>query len=90
GLPVVASDIPAHRELVSRAGPAAAARLGAVAEDADGAEAGALFADAIAEQLSTTASRSERAQRCTLPRTADMVRQLVDTLTAASAMVSLS
>lgn len=85
GLPVVASDIPAHRELVSRAGPAAAARLCAATD-----EAGARYADAIAELLPAAAARAERAQRCTLPRTADMVGRLLDILTEASAMVRMS
>ena len=51
GLPVVASDIPAHREVIRRAGPGALARLCEV--DAPDVEAASQFADAIAELLAS-------------------------------------
>src|SRR4051794_40791916 len=66
GLPVVASDIPAHREVIRRAGPDAAARLCEV--DAPDVGAASQFADAIAELVSSTDSCDERAARwCTRP-----------------------
>lgn len=84
GLPAVASDIPAHRELVRRAGPAAAARLCDITGTAETAVA---YADAIETLLSCTGTCSERARRCTLPAVSDMVQQLLTTLTEASDMV---
>ena len=81
GLPVVASGIPAHREVIRRAGPGAAARLCEV--DAPDVEAASQFADAMAELLSSTGSCNERAARCTLPSAAEMVEQLLETLSAA-------
>ena len=81
GLPVVASDIPAHREVIRRAGPGALARLCEV--DAPDVEAASQFADAIAELLSSTDSCKERAARCTLPSAAEIAEQLLETLSAA-------
>lgn len=82
GLPVVASNIPAHREVVRQAGPAAAARLCATGTDA--AEAAERFASAIAESLSTAGLREARAALCALPTEADVVARLLDTLAAVS------
>lgn len=85
GLPVVASDIPAHRELVQRAGPHAAARLCDLAGPDD--ETAALFANAIAGLLTNAGSSSDRAALCTLPRASEMVQQLLDNLSEVSDMV---
>lgn len=81
GLPVVASDIPAHREVIRRAGSGALARLCEV--DASDAEAASQFADAIAALLSSADSCKERAAQCTLPSATEMVEQLLETLSAA-------
>ncbi|RZT18517.1 glycosyltransferase involved in cell wall biosynthesis [Mycobacterium sp. BK558] len=84
GLPVVAADIPAHRELVCRAGAHAATRLCDITGDDDTA---ARFADAIAELLPSGRTRLERAAQCMLPSTDEMVQQLLGILTEASDMV---
>jgi glycosyltransferase involved in cell wall biosynthesis len=81
GLPVVASSIGAHREVVRRAGLGAMTRLCAV--DLPDVEAASQYADAIAALLSSTESRKERAARCTLPTEAEMAEHLLETLTAA-------
>lgn len=86
GLPVVASEIPAHREVIRRAGPGAAALLREV--DAPDVEAASRYADAMARLLSSTDACEERAARCTLPSPAQIVEQLLETLTAASEMVN--
>jgi glycosyltransferase involved in cell wall biosynthesis len=81
GLPVVASDIPAHREVIRCAGPGAASRLCDV--DAPDVKAASQFADAIAQLVSSVSSadsRNERAARCTLPSAAEVVEQLLETL----------
>jgi len=83
GLPVVASRIGAHREVVRRAGPGAAAALCEV--DAP-CEAVTQYADAIARLLSSSESRKERSARCTLPTEADMVSHLLETLTEAGSV----
>lgn len=88
GLPVVAADIPAHRELVRRAGPGAATRLCGITKADD--QTAVRFADAIAGLLPCASTASERAQRCMLPSTADMVEQLLEVLTEASDMVRRS
>ncbi|MCV7062429.1 glycosyltransferase family 4 protein [Mycolicibacterium vaccae] len=85
GLPVVAADIPAHRELVRRAGSGAATRLCNITDADD--ETAARFAGAIADLLPSRSSRSERARRCMLPSSAQMVGQLLEILTEASDMV---
>ncbi|MGE2836546.1 glycosyltransferase family 4 protein [Mycobacterium sp. SMC-4] len=82
GLPVIASDIPAHREVVRRAGADAAAQLCDV-RGTDG-EVAARFADAITKSLAASGSREERAGRCALPKAAEVARQLDATLVAAS------
>jgi glycosyltransferase involved in cell wall biosynthesis len=81
GLPVVASGIDAHREVVRRAGPDAMAVLCEV--DSPGGQEVSTYADAMARLLSSTESRKERSARCTLPTEADMVSHLLETLTAA-------
>jgi glycosyltransferase involved in cell wall biosynthesis len=80
GLPAVASDIPAHREVIRRAGSGALARLCAAKDDE---YAVSLFADAMAQLISSTDSRAERAARCALPNAEEMVEQLLETLSAA-------
>jgi len=87
GLPVAASDIPAHREVIRSAGPNAAAVLCSV-DDSD-AESASSYADSMAELLYMTESRAERAARCALPSEARMVEQLLEVLTLASEKVSL-
>jgi glycosyltransferase involved in cell wall biosynthesis len=83
GLPVVASGIGAHREVVRRAGLDAMAALCDLdaAPDAEVSQ----YADAIAGLLSSTESRKERAARCALPTEAEMADHLLETLTAAGA-----
>jgi glycosyltransferase involved in cell wall biosynthesis len=81
GLPVVASGIPAHREIIRRAGAGVAARLCEV--DAPDAEAASQFADAMARLLSSKDSCKERAARCTLPSASEIAEQLLETLSAA-------
>ncbi|MHA0289056.1 glycosyltransferase family 4 protein [Mycobacterium sp. C3-094] len=87
GLPVVASDIPAHREVVRQAGAAAAARLCGTGPDA--AQAARGFADAIADSAAVGGSRAARASRCSLATEDDVVGRLLDTLTAASERASV-
>jgi glycosyltransferase involved in cell wall biosynthesis len=83
GLPVVASGIPAHREVVSRAGSGALAELCPVhALDIDAASR---YADAMARLLSSPDSRGERAARCTLPTAAHMADRLLETLNSVRA-----
>lgn len=82
GLPVVGSEIPAHREVVRRAGPRVAARLCCI--DVPEVEAATRYADAIAELLSAAGSRQERAARCALPGAAEVVDQLLETFTVVS------
>jgi glycosyltransferase involved in cell wall biosynthesis len=81
GLPVVASGIGAHREVVRRAGPGAAAALCEL-DDAD-TDAAPQYAEAIARLLSSADSRKQRSARCTLPTEAEMVSHLLETLSAA-------
>lgn len=81
GLPVVASGIPAHREVIRRAGSGALARLCEV--DVPATAAASQYADAMAELLTSTESCKERATRCTLPGAAEIAEQLLKTLSAA-------
>jgi glycosyltransferase involved in cell wall biosynthesis len=81
GLPVVASGIPAHREVVSRAGGDALAQLCEV--DASDVDAASQYADAMLRLLSSTDSCKERAARCALHSPAETVEQLLETLSAA-------
>jgi glycosyltransferase involved in cell wall biosynthesis len=80
GLPVVASSIAAHREVVRRAGSGALARL--CEFDAPDVDAISKYADAMAQLLSSTGSCKERAARCTLPSAAEMADRLFGTLTS--------
>jgi glycosyltransferase involved in cell wall biosynthesis len=83
GLPVVASALPAHREVVSCSGPASAAEL---VETATSEESTALrYAEAIERLLLDTSSRAQRARLCTLPSQSDMARQLIDIFSRAAA-----
>ncbi|WNG86742.1 glycosyltransferase family 4 protein [Mycobacterium sp. ITM-2016-00317] len=86
GLPVVASGIPAHREVADRAGPRAAVRL--CAHTASDSDAASLYAEAIVRMLSTPGSRTQRAAECALPRSADVGQQLLATLSAVSQIES--
>jgi glycosyltransferase involved in cell wall biosynthesis len=81
GLPVVASGIGAHREVVRRAGPGAAAALCEL--DGRDDESASQYADAIARLLSSTESRKARSAKCTLPTEDEMVSHLMATLSAA-------
>lgn len=80
GLPAVASDIPAHREVIRRAGPGAAATLCPL--ETPEPVAASLYADAIAQFLSSPGSRRERAARCALPSADQITDQLLATLTS--------
>jgi glycosyltransferase involved in cell wall biosynthesis len=82
GLPVVASAIPAHREVIRRAGSGALAQL--CATNGSDEDAVSHFADAMAQLISSTDSCEERAARCTLPSAEEMVEQLLETLSAAT------
>jgi glycosyltransferase involved in cell wall biosynthesis len=82
GLPVVASEIPAHHEVVRRAGPAALAEL--VAVDAKRCTAAARYADAIERLLTNVSPRGERAMACTLPTPMMMADQLLEVLATAT------
>jgi glycosyltransferase involved in cell wall biosynthesis len=78
GLPAVASDIPAHREVVGRAGPSAATRL--CPPDIPDLVAASLYADAMAQLLCSPGSCSGRAARCSLPGAGEMADQLFTSL----------
>ena len=80
GLPVVASDIPAHREVIRRAGSGALAEL--CPPDTPDLVAASLYADAMAQLLCSPGSCRERAARCSLPSAAQMADQLFATLTS--------
>ncbi|MGP4053807.1 glycosyltransferase family 4 protein [Mycobacterium sp. 4D054] len=86
GLPVVASDIPAHREVAERAGERAAVRLCAHT-DSD-SEAASRYAEAIVRMLSTPGSRTQRASECALPQCAEVAQQLLETLAEVSQIAS--
>jgi glycosyltransferase involved in cell wall biosynthesis len=83
GLPVVASGIPAHREVIRRAGPGALAEL--CPPDTPDLVATSLYADAMAQLLRSPGSCRERAARCLLPSPAQMADQLFATLTSVGA-----
>jgi glycosyltransferase involved in cell wall biosynthesis len=78
GLPVVASGIAAHREVIRRAGSGTLAELCPV--DAPDIDAASQYADAMARLLCSPDSCRERAARCTLPRPAHMADRLLETL----------
>jgi len=80
GLPVVASGIPAHREVINLAGTGAMAELcGVNTPDID---APSEYADAIALLLHSPGAREGRAARCALPRAAEVADRLFRTLTS--------
>ncbi len=83
GLPVVASGIAAHRDVVDRAGPGALTQLCDV--DIPDVDAASQYAGAIARLLSSTSTESckERAARCMLPTSEEMAEHLLETLSAA-------
>lgn len=83
GLPVIASEIPAHHEVVRRAGPTALAEL--VAVDSTMCTAAVRYADAIERLLMDLSPRRERAMACTLPTPAMMADQLLEVLTTTTA-----
>jgi glycosyltransferase involved in cell wall biosynthesis len=80
GLPVVASGIPAHREVIGRAGSSALAEL--CPPDVPDVDAASQYADAMARLLSSPDSRRERAARCALPNAACVADRLLETLTS--------
>jgi glycosyltransferase involved in cell wall biosynthesis len=80
GLPVVASGIPAHREVIRRAGSGALAEL--CPSDTPDLVVTSLYADAMARLLCSPGSCRERAARCLLPSAAQMADQLFTTLTS--------
>jgi glycosyltransferase involved in cell wall biosynthesis len=77
GLPVVASGIPAHREVVRRAGPGALAELCPVG--VTDATVASRYADAIARLVADPGSRRRQAACCALPTTTNMADQLLTT-----------
>jgi glycosyltransferase involved in cell wall biosynthesis len=81
GLPVVASAIPAHREVVRRSGAGALTQLCEV--DASDIDAASQYADAMVRLLSSTDSCNERAAQCTLLGAAETAEHLLETLSAA-------
>jgi glycosyltransferase involved in cell wall biosynthesis len=80
GLPVVASGIPAHREIIRRAGSGALARLCDV--DAPNVDAPSQYADAMVWLLHSPGDFRQRAARCALPRTTEVADRLIETLSA--------
>jgi glycosyltransferase involved in cell wall biosynthesis len=80
GLPAVASDIPAHREVIGRAGSSALAEM--CPPDTPDLVAASLYADAMAQLLCSPGSCRERAARCSLPSAAQMADRLFATLTS--------
>jgi glycosyltransferase involved in cell wall biosynthesis len=85
GLAVVASGIPAHREVLGLAGPAALAELCPPdSKDPDFQDnvATSLYADAMERFLDSPGDRGERAARCDLPRAAEVADRLFTTLTS--------
>jgi glycosyltransferase involved in cell wall biosynthesis len=84
GLPVVASGIPAHREVIRRAGSSALSELCAV-EGRD-VDAASRYADAMARLLRSGGSRGERARRCALPGPAKTTERLLETFNSVRAM----
>jgi glycosyltransferase involved in cell wall biosynthesis len=81
GLGVVASGIPAHHEVLRRAGPAALAEL--VTVDVLRCPPAVGYADAIERLLMDRRPREQRAIACTLPTRVMMADQLLEVLTAA-------
>lgn len=82
GLPVVASDIPAHQEVIRRAGSSAAAVL--CVSDATDRQAVESYAAALSGMLSSTGLRAERAAQCELPTVSQVGEQFVQILSDVS------
>jgi glycosyltransferase involved in cell wall biosynthesis len=80
GLPVVASGIAAHRDVVELAGPAALAEL--CPPDTPDLAATLLYADAMARLLHSAGDCRQRAARCSLPTAAEVADRLFRTLTS--------
>jgi glycosyltransferase involved in cell wall biosynthesis len=80
GVPVVASAIPAHREVVSLAGPSAVAEL--CAPDVPDFDAASQYADAMARLLRLPGDCRKRATQCALPTTTESADRLIETLSA--------
>ncbi|MGB3483047.1 MAG: glycosyltransferase family 4 protein [Mycobacterium sp.] len=82
GLPVVASEIPAHREVIGNAGSEALAQLC----DDDGPEDDTVsrYAAAMAGFLSAADSRKQRAACCGFPTAQELDDQLLQTLNMAA------
>ena len=78
GLPVVASDIPAHREVIRRAGPGAAAQL--CPSDTRTSSRRRSTPMPWRSCSLRPDSCKERAARCSLPSAAQMADQLLETL----------
>ncbi len=79
GIPVAASAIPAHREVIDRAGSGAVAQLCRI--DLPDADAATRYAEAITDLLA--GSRTESVRRCALPAAAEVAQQLLDAFTTA-------
>jgi glycosyltransferase involved in cell wall biosynthesis len=80
GLPVIASAIPAHREVIRLAGAGAMAELCRV--DVPDIEAASEYADAMAQLLHSPGDCRQRAARCALPRAEAVADRLFRTLTS--------
>jgi glycosyltransferase involved in cell wall biosynthesis len=78
GLPVVASEIAAHQEVIRRAGPATLAEL--IPADIATCKATVRYADAIERLAAVGGPGAERARACTLPTPVMMADQLLDVL----------
>lgn len=80
GLPVVASAIPAHCEVIRHAGHRARAQVCPV--DTTDPDAATQYADALARLLQSPGARGERAAQCGLPGSAEVANRLLETLTS--------
>lgn len=84
GLPVAASGIPAHRQVIHAAGPGAEFRL-CEAGTSD-AEATSRYSDAIIDLLQCRETRAQRASLCGLPGMAEVGDRLYEQFAAAAQM----
>lgn len=82
-LPVVASDIPAHCEVLRRAGSTSLAELVNTADVTE--QAAARYADAIARLLAASSPYADRVASSGLPTLAEMADQLLEVLASAAA-----
>jgi glycosyltransferase involved in cell wall biosynthesis len=80
GLPVIASAIPAHREVIHLAGAGAMAELCPV--DVPDIDAASQYADAIARFLHSPGDCRQRAAHCALPKAEEVANRLLTTLTS--------